>query len=317
MDHAALSRLFQPFVQGDGSITRRYGGTGLGLTISRRLVLLMGGDITVTSTPGSGSCFQFELEFAVPALALGTVTEPLPDPESASLGQMASTIAGAHVLLVEDDPVNQHVAARLLERAGLRISVANHGGEALEQLAAAEFDAVLMDLQMPVVDGFEATRQIRAETRWAALPIIAFTAGAMVHDRDKCLAAGMSDFVVKPVQPHQLIAALLRHIAPRHAPTELAATAATAVPPAPTFALNIPKLAATLHQLQQRIHDNEFIANAELTELRELTEPLLETRGAIATRIEAAVSRYDYTTAKTLITGLLAALQVGDRSRTP
>jgi two-component system sensor histidine kinase/response regulator len=175
-----------------------------------------------------------------------------------------------------------------------------------------------MDLQMPEVDGFEATRRIRADERWATLPIIAVTAGAMIHDRDKCLAAGMNDFVVKPVQPAMLLEALLRHIPPRHSANEAGTTAPAtdgSTHGAPAFAVNVPRLTATLHHLQQRINENEFIAPAELTELRQLTQSLIETRGAIATRIEAAIARYDYAAATKLIAGLLAALDAGHSNR--
>jgi PAS domain S-box-containing protein len=304
MNQEALGRLFQPFVQADGSITRRYGGSGLGLTISRRLVLLMGGDIAVDSVAGSGSQFHFELDFELPAQApalsastAGTVASD----STNDLARSAAPIAGAHILIVEDDRINQHVARGLLERAGLRVTVANHGGEALECLEQAQFDAILMDLQMPHMDGFVATEKIRADERWRTLPIIAFTAAVLVHDREKCTQAGMNDFVAKPVQPQDIIAVLLRQI-PHHSGHPATTSAADAVPPAPTFAPgDLYRLPALLQELADRLHGNDFIAVPELKEIHDLLMPLAAALGDRETRLDAAISRYDYATAKHLL----------------
>jgi PAS domain S-box-containing protein len=352
MDAEQIEHIFQPFTQADGSITRRFGGTGLGLTISRRLVERMGGEIIVESQPGKGSCFGFDLELsflagteaARPAAELrgmralvvddvdtsrqilselltawgfratcaasgaaaldlleeaatnpgqafelilldwkmpemdgiavarrihelverqalprqpvvimvtafsrerlldaargvgldAVLTKPvtpsslfdtiiglqggLPLPDAVAPGiklfDEAAAIRGIHVLLVEDNEMNQTVARDLLERMGLAVSIAGDGTQALERLASDSFDAVLMDLQMPVMDGFEATRRIRADARFAGLPVIAMTAAALERDRAACLAAGMNDHVPKPVNARELLAALLRWVRP-------------------------------------------------------------------------------------------------------
>ncbi|MFZ5446689.1 MAG: Cache 3/Cache 2 fusion domain-containing protein [Myxococcota bacterium] len=189
--------LFQPFTQGDASTTRRFGGTGLGLSISRKLVELMGGTIGFTSEPGQGSTFFFELPL-VEGAPLAT-TQTTPQPHRAPHGQ--------RLLLVEDNPVNQRLAVRLLEKLGYHVDVAVNGEEALQVLRGARFDAVLMDCQMPVLDGYEATRRIRAGAageRARAVPIIAMTANAMQGDRERVLAVGMSDYLSKPIDVKRL-----------------------------------------------------------------------------------------------------------------
>ena len=361
MSSEQADRLFHAFTQGDGSITRKYGGTGLGLTISKRMVELMGGDIVVSSAPGTGSTFAFTLTFPLPqharlsrsptdlrgmrvlvvddleisrriltelliewgfqvseaangqeALDLlehtngsagqielilldwkmpemdgvevarrvhhlaethdiprlpviimvtayskeqllaaaqdvqldAVLTKPVtasglfdtiirfqggqvtgPTAPAAPMSPVAdaqpdlrerlATIQGAHILLVEDNAINQQVAREFLERSGLRVTVADNGEEALAILDSQTFDAVLMDLQMPVMDGLEASRRIRAQERFRDLPIIAMTAAVMAQDRAACHNAGMNDHVSKPILPDELRAALLKYIQPR------------------------------------------------------------------------------------------------------
>ncbi len=350
MTEEQAMRLFQPFTQADGSITRRYGGTGLGLTISKRLVEKMGGEIMVDSAPGKGSCFGFAIPlriardiriersptdlrgmrvlvvddldisrqvlceilrawgFNVTQAACGreaidllnkAATEPgqefeiiltdwkMPEMDGIALAQevhdevtrqvlprmpviimvtafskdqlmqaargveldavltkpvtssglfdaimrvqgghlledaayahsdlfeQAAPIRGAHLLLVEDNEINQTVAQDLLERMGLQVTIASDGEQALEMLQLESFDAVLMDLQMPVMDGFEATRRIRGQQRFAKLPVIAMTAAVLSRDREACEAAGMNDHVAKPIVPRDLLTVLLRWI---------------------------------------------------------------------------------------------------------
>jgi CheY-like chemotaxis protein len=344
-------RLFQPFTQADGSITRKYGGTGLGLTISKRIVEKMGGEIVVSSAPGQGSTFSFTLTLPVSvhapiarlpsdlrgmhvlvvddleisrnilsellthwgfhvseaangseALALLEKLDGSPEavelvlldwkmpemdgvevarrvhhlaqthgiprlpviimvtaygkeqllaaardvaidavltkPVTASglfdtiirfqggqalekvevvrpdLREQLAAIRGARILLVEDNAINQQVAREFLERSGLQVAVAENGQLALDALQQQTFDAVLMDLQMPVMDGIEASRQIRLDERYRELPIIAMTAAVLKKDRDACLAAGMNDHVAKPIQPDELRAALIKYIKP-------------------------------------------------------------------------------------------------------
>jgi PAS domain S-box-containing protein len=207
--------LFQPFSQGDSSITRRYGGTGLGLTICRHLVRMMGGDIEVESSPGAGSRFHFELRFTMvavqPALAPGS---PPTRQHKEDVLANQNRLRGAHLLLVEDNAVNREIASEILRLAGVRVSIACDGREALLMLERERFDGVLMDCQMPNMDGYEATRQIRQRSQWRELPVIAMTANALVGDRDKVLAAGMNDHIAKPLQIDDMFATLARWIRP-------------------------------------------------------------------------------------------------------
>ncbi|MGZ8219414.1 ATP-binding protein, partial [Methylomagnum sp.] len=211
---ADQARLFQPFSQADASTTRNHGGTGLGLAISRRLVELMQGRIWVDSRLGQGSAFHFTVR-------VGFSDQTSAPPPAAGPRRMDSTglarLRGADILLVEDAELNQEMMRELLEQAGLRVRLANNGEEALRAVAEALPDGVLMDCQMPVMDGFEAARRLRAEARCRDLPIIALTANAMAGDREMCLAAGMNDFLAKPVDFGELYAALARWIRPRQA----------------------------------------------------------------------------------------------------
>ena len=202
-----MSRLFQPFTQADASTSRRFGGTGLGLAISRQLVERMGGRIDVASEPGQGSTFWVELPFGVVAtpsasvaLPTATVTRLMSLPGAADHPELA----GLHVLLVEDNEVNQELAVALLERVGIQVTLAGDGRQALSCLKAGTFDCVLMDCQMPEMDGYTATRLMRQEAQWARLPVIAMTANAMAGEREKVLEAGMNDHVPKPVPVGEL-----------------------------------------------------------------------------------------------------------------
>ncbi|MEI6413838.1 MAG: ATP-binding protein [Pseudomonadota bacterium] len=203
----ALSRLFSPFSQADNSTTRRFGGTGLGLAICRRLVELMRGEIGVDSRAGQGSTFWFTVPFAVgeaPATGLSSVTPSI---------RPSCALAGLSILVVEDNSINQDVARRLLVLEGAEVAVAENGLEAIHQLnkiPPAHFDLVLMDIQMPVMDGFEATRHIRANLGLTDLPIIALTAGVMASDRQEALAAGVNDFLPKPFEVDQLVSTVAR-----------------------------------------------------------------------------------------------------------
>ena len=190
---ADQSRLFESFTQVDASTTRKYGGTGLGLAICRQLVLLMGGRVGVESALGQGSLFWFEV-----TLGVGTLP-PAEVPNEANL-------TGLRVLVAEDNRVNQLVASQILSRAGIRTTVVANGREAVDRVAAEPFDLVLMDLQMPVMDGLEATRLIRRTHDAQALPILALTAHTFAQERVTCLEAGMQDLVPKPIDPQKLLA---------------------------------------------------------------------------------------------------------------
>ena len=213
--------LFQSFSQADSSTTRKYGGTGLGLSISQQLVLLMGGRIDVISAPGLGSTFWFSVPFTIAADMPNTQLQSV-DTATDLPGQTAST--GYQVLLVEDNPVNQKVTTKQLEKLGCRVSLAENGREAIEHFTAGVFDIILMDCQMPVMDGYEATAQIRTlETDDAHIPIVALTAHAMPEERTKCLNAGMDEYLSKPIKLDMLDRMMHQSITqtsakPRYAP---------------------------------------------------------------------------------------------------
>jgi len=209
------SRLFLPFSQADSSTTRKYGGTGLGLAISKRLTELMGGEIGCESRHGQGAFFHFTVVLGLskkqePTVASGLKGKKPPPPA------LPEHIKGSRILLVEDNEVNQMVARRLLEKAGLKVSVADNGYKALEMIDKEEFDLVFMDVQMPEMDGLETTRRLRADPRFVDLPILAMTAHALQEDRDISLEAGMNDHITKPINLSDLYAALIRWLPEKH-----------------------------------------------------------------------------------------------------
>jgi signal transduction histidine kinase/DNA-binding response OmpR family regulator len=206
MDEALLSRLFTRFGTGDRSATRRHPGAGLGLEISRSLARLMQGDITVRSTPGVGSRFVFHLPLQA---ASESAPAELPEPALAPGRRL-------RVLVAEDHPVNRQYMAMLLETLGHDAHFCPDGRQALDAARAQDWDIVLMDLHMPVMDGVQATREIRrlAEPARAAVPIVALTADATVQTRERCLVSGMNDFLTKPVSPEKLATALRRLFGP-------------------------------------------------------------------------------------------------------
>lgn len=230
MTEQQISQLFQPFTQADNSTSRQYGGTGLGLSISKRLTELMGGEIWVESKPDDGSNFMFTAWFdysdastshTAPAIQSLHETNLLVIDDNSGVATIVSAeqaIAGSRILLVEDNPVNQQVAVELLEHTGAWVCVANNGVEAIELLAKSDdtnaYDAILMDLQMPIMDGHEATHRIRQQECFNNLPIIGLTAHALTTERQLCLDIGMNDHVAKPIDPNVLFTTLSRWIHP-------------------------------------------------------------------------------------------------------
>jgi signal transduction histidine kinase/ligand-binding sensor domain-containing protein/ActR/RegA family two-component response regulator len=201
MDEAQRARLFVPFSQADSSTTRMYGGTGLGLTISQRIVEQMGGKIEVTSTPGRGSVFAFDAAFAIAqSIPVDESLEP-PSVERAR---------DIRVLLAEDNPINQQLVIEILADVGISVTLASTGEEAVELATRESFDCILMDIQMPGMDGHVATARIRRQAQGAEVPIIAMTAHASAAFRDECLAAGMNDYITKPIDARVLIDTLSR-----------------------------------------------------------------------------------------------------------
>jgi CheY-like chemotaxis protein len=206
-----LVSIFDKFTQADGSVSRKYGGTGLGLAITRKLVEMHGGQIRVSSEVGRGTTFVATLpcEIGVDEASRERIVETLPQ-----LHVEAGRAPG-RILIVEDNQVNQKVVTSVLRKRGYFIELANDGQEALAKLEKnGPYDLVLMDVQMPVLDGLETTRLIRKDSRWKNLPVVAMTAHAMNGDKERCLAAGMNGYLSKPVQPSHLLDTVDQYLRP-------------------------------------------------------------------------------------------------------
>ena len=216
MTQDQLRSLFSAFTQADASVTRRYGGTGLGLAISQNLVRMMQGDIWVESAMGTGTTFFFTASFDLPPAGSGlgegtdsTDNQTFVSPDLAT-AQHSTVRRGSRILLVEDNDINQLVAEELLKAGGYSVDIANNGEEAVQKVEQEQYDLVLMDIQMPVMDGLTATRVIRENKEFSGLPIIAMSANAMEKDKEKSLKYGMDDHITKPISPGVLYATIER-----------------------------------------------------------------------------------------------------------
>ncbi|HXE37709.1 MAG TPA: ATP-binding protein, partial [Azonexus sp.] len=212
IDPAIIPKLFSAFEQADNSTTRKYGGTGLGLAITRKLAQLMGGAAGVTSRPGVGSTFWFTAR-----LKKGQTSRPATVVAAAGSAEerLLSDFCGCRILLAEEEPINREVTLEMLRLVGQSVECANDGVEALRLAGLNHYDLILMDMQMPYMDGLEATRQIRQLPAGTQVPIVAMTANAFSEDKKRCLDAGMNDFITKPVNPRVLFITLLKWLAPR------------------------------------------------------------------------------------------------------
>jgi two-component system sensor histidine kinase/response regulator len=266
MTPAQVSSLFQSFHQGDTSTTRKYGGTGLGLVISKQLAELMGGTVGVESEPGQGSTFWFTAKLQKGAHLLQATDSNALQPD------VLASIHGASILLVEDNIFSQQVGQELLEDAGATVVVANNGKEAIDLLLKEHFDCVLMDVQMPVMDGYEATRLIRAHPKLSGTLIIAMTANAGREDQARCLAAGMDEFVTKPIAPNLLFSVLSKWMSQRAAEGRSVPVRST---PAPGQAAGAPAaapVAAPAEEAQETIAEAQASGEPELFDLRALAQ---------------------------------------------
>jgi len=213
------TNLFEAFSQADSSTTRQFGGSGLGLTICKHLVELMGGMIGIDSKPDAGSTFYFNAWFCIGTKAMLPSRDDLET--NISLSELRAKLRGSRILLVEDNDINQELITELLVKSGIQVDIANNGQEAIDKLGDDHgYDGVIMDIQMPIMDGYQAIRRIRRVELLKNLPVIAMTANAMQGDREKCLAAGMCDYISKPVNKEELFAVMARWIKPVHPITE-------------------------------------------------------------------------------------------------
>ncbi|MGR9012479.1 MAG: ATP-binding protein [Gammaproteobacteria bacterium] len=284
-------KLFQPFSQVDGSITRRFGGTGLGLVISHKLLQLMGGEFSVDSAPGKGSSFSFELEFGISALSGQAEVDNKPGACIPKRKDVEKSLAGIRVLVAEDNPINQQVVREFLSLSGIAVEIADNGKEALALLAEGAFDAVLMDVHMPEMDGFKATQLIRSRLHFAELPVIALTAGITQEERERCIASGMNDFIPKPINPKQLISTLVQWIKPNGA----AATETAIVKPNAESGSILTELSGfDLHNLLVMVGNNQ-------QRVIQLLVNFMESMNGLPDEIEAMIIAGNFFAARELV----------------
>jgi signal transduction histidine kinase/DNA-binding NarL/FixJ family response regulator len=285
-----LKRLFNAFEQADNSSTRKYGGTGLGLAITKRFAHLMGGDAGAESRIGHGSTFWFTARLKKGVA--GNASPPAPEDNADVLAALRRDCAGRRCLLAEDEPINREITSILLKDAGLAVDIAEDGGEALERAKAQTYDLILMDMQMPRMNGLEATQHIRQLPNGGQTPIIALTANAFEEDRERCLAAGMSDFVTKPVEPERLYATLLHWLLAGNA-----RTVQDTAPPAPESAT-----AMDWEALREQIATLlSLLAGADMESIRfiqELNPRLVRVSGEIALTLRQQIENFEFDAAR-------------------
>lgn len=301
MTEAQKDKLFQPFQQADTSTTRKYGGTGLGLVISKQLAALMDGEVGVQSEVGKGSTFWFTAN-----LVVNRLTEEENEPLNIA-DEKFNTIKGKHILLVEDNELNQQVAKEILEDMGFAIDIAENGEIAVNKVNDKNYDIVLMDMQMPVMDGVEAARQIRKNSKYESIPIIAMTANAMATDRERCLKAGMNDHITKPIDPRKLFAILLRWMSDK----KIKVQAPLVQPSYGDLKINVPGLDSELG-LRRILGKKEVY-------IRILKKYVLNEKDAF-TKIEKLLSMGDWNSAERIahtlkgVSGSIGATQIQEKA---